>query len=81
MECNSSVKDPLVITLQTFYTPEAKLVIEVDSGQHYNEDTMGYDHKRDAFLRSHGLKFIRFSNSDVYKNIDGIIEKIVEAVE
>ena len=64
-----------------FYAPEAKLVIEVDGGQHYKEDTMEYDEKRDVFLESQGLKVIRFSNSDVYKNIDGVIEKIVETVE
>ncbi len=47
-----------------FYTPEAKLVIEVDGGQHFEEEGLEYDDVRDAFLEGHGLKVIRFSNVD-----------------
>jgi very-short-patch-repair endonuclease len=47
-----------------FYAPEAKLVIEVDGGQRYEEEGLEYDEKRDAFLEGHGLKVIRFYNLD-----------------
>ena len=63
-----------------FYAPEAKLVIEVDGGQHYNEEGLEYDEKRDTFVEGLGLKVIRFSNLDVLKNIDGVVKRIVEVV-
>ena len=63
-----------------FYAPEAKLVIEVDGGQHYKEKGLEYDEKRDGFLKGCGLKVIRFSNLDVLRNIEGVVEKIIEVV-
>jgi len=63
-----------------FYAPEAKLVIEVDGGQHYEEEGLEYDEERDAFLEGHGLKVIRFSNLDVLRNTEGVVEKIIEVV-
>jgi very-short-patch-repair endonuclease len=63
-----------------FYAPEEKLVIEVDGGQHYEEEGLEYDEQRDVFLEGLGLKVIRFSNLDVLKNIDGVIKRVVEVV-
>jgi very-short-patch-repair endonuclease len=63
-----------------FYCHAAKLVIEVDGGQHYEEESLEYDEKRDAFLEGFGLKVIRFSNLDVLKNIEGVVKKIIEVV-
>jgi very-short-patch-repair endonuclease len=63
-----------------FYAPEEKLVIEVDGGQYYEEDGLEYDEARDAFLEGQGLKVIRFSNLNVLKNINGIVEKVIEVV-
>ena len=60
-----------------FYCPSASLVIEIDGGQHYTEDGQAYDAKRDAYLRSLGLEVKRFSNSEVLRNLDGVIEEIV----
>lgn len=59
-----------------FYCPAAKLVIEVDGGQHYEEKNAGYDRRRDEFLKSQGLSVIRFANLDVLKNIDGVVQAI-----
>lgn len=59
-----------------FYCPKAKLVIELDGGQHYNNDGKEKDAQRDAYLASIGLKVLRFSDRDVFENLDGILEKI-----
>ena len=64
-----------------FYCHAAKLVIEVDGGQHYEEEGLEYDEQRDAFLEGLGLRVIRFSNLDVLKNIEGVIKKVIEVVE
>ncbi len=59
-----------------FYCPEAKLVIEVDGGQHYREKGLEADKKRDLYLKNRMLKILRVSNIDVLRNIEGVIEEI-----
>ena len=61
-----------------FYCPAAKLIIEVDGGQHYEPEGLEYDRIRDAYLRSLGFFVMRFKNPDVLKNIDGVLEVICE---
>ena len=63
-----------------FYAPDAGLVIEVDGGQHYEDDGLKNDETRDAFLKEQGLRILRFSNTDVLQNIEGVVGKISEAV-
>jgi very-short-patch-repair endonuclease len=61
-----------------FYCPEGKLIVEIDGGQHYYEDGMRNDKQRDQHLQMHGFKVLRFSDTDVLKNIEGVIERIYE---
>jgi very-short-patch-repair endonuclease len=61
-----------------FYCPAAKLVIELDGGQHYSEDVMKEDKKRDDYLSSLGLQVLRFSDREVFKNTEGVIDKICQ---
>ena len=51
-----------------FYCNKAKLVVELDGSQHFEETGMAADRERDEYLESLGLKILRFSNSDVDKN-------------
>ena len=64
-----------------FYCPSAKLIIEVDGGGHFQPVQMEYDKIRNEFLKSLGFKVLRFSNLDVLKNIEGVVETIVENIE
>jgi len=61
-----------------FYCPKGKLIIEVDGGQHYENEGMKKDQERDRYLQKLGLTLLRFSDIDVLKNIDGVIERIHE---
>ena len=63
-----------------FYAPDAGLVIEVDGGQHYEDDGLEYDASRDQFLEAHGLKVIRFTNTDVLKHVDEVVAEIREYI-
>jgi very-short-patch-repair endonuclease len=56
---------------------EAKLVIEVDGGQHSES---AKDARRDRWLTENGFRVLRFWNNDVLKNIDGVLQRVVEAV-
>jgi very-short-patch-repair endonuclease len=59
-----------------FYCPKVKLVIEVDGGQHFYYEKSKNDRVRDEYMRDLGLKVLRFSNSDVMNNIEGVVESI-----
>ena len=61
-----------------FYCPKGKLVIEIDGGQHYEKEGMDKDRKRDDYLQGLGLNVMRFSDIDVLKNINEILERIYE---
>jgi len=64
-----------------FFCPRSKLIIEVDGGQHFSDETSEYDKIRDEYMQGAGLKVLRFSNSDVMKNIDGVVESILDNME
>lgn len=61
-----------------FYCPAAKLIVEIDGGQHYEDEGMKKDETRDQYLEKQGLMDLRFSNLDVLKNIDAVVERICE---
>jgi len=59
-----------------FYCPTARLVIEVDGGQHYHGKALQNDDIRDKYMLSNGLTVLRFADNEVLKNIDGVLESI-----
>ena len=59
-----------------FYCPDARMVIEIDGGQHYEEKGMKKDAERDRHLADLGLTVIRFSAREVFENPEGVLEKI-----
>ena len=59
-----------------FYIAEARLVIELDGSQHYETAGQQADAVRDTYLRTLGLTVLRYANSDVIKNFDGVCEDI-----
>jgi len=63
-----------------FYAPTAKLVIEVDGGQHFEATYLQRDKDRDDFLRSLNLNVLRFDNSQVLNCIDEVLEVIFVAL-
>ena len=64
-----------------FYCPKARLVIEVDGGQHFTDEIIGNDRLRDDYMKSLGLMVLRFPNNEVMSNIDGVVERISEMLE
>ena len=64
-----------------FYSAEAKLVIELDGSQHYEDGNMQKDAERTAFLKDYGLTVIRIPNNEISKNFRGVCEYIDIAVK
>ena len=55
----------------------ARIIIEVDGGQHGMAEGIRSDDGRDTFLRSQGFRVLRFWNSEVDQNLDGVMENIL----
>jgi very-short-patch-repair endonuclease len=53
---------------------DAKLVIEVDGGQH--DERAEYDARRSAHLEKSGFRVVRFWNNEVLQNLDGVLTMI-----
>ena len=64
-----------------FYSAEAKLVIELDGSQHYEDHNLETDVERTAFLEGYGLKVFRIPNNEVSRNCQGVCEYIDTAVK
>ena len=64
-----------------FFCPKYHLIIEVDGGQHYSDEMLNADRDRDETLRSMGLTVLRFTNVDIFKNIEGVVTRIIENFE
>ena len=60
-----------------FFCWEAKLIVEIDGGQHSAEG----DHARTFWLEAQGYHLLRFWNSDVMDNLEGVLQVIVQALE
>ena len=54
------------------------LVIELDGATHSTVEERDYDARRDAYIASQGWAVIRFWNADVYDNLNGVLESILQ---
>lgn len=64
-----------------FYCVEKKLAIEVDGDSHFGDGSEARDHERDAFIRNFGIRILRFTNDDVYKRIESVLESIFDVAD
>ena len=59
-----------------FYCAQAKLIIEIDGSQHFEEEAMVYDAARTAFFTQQDLRVIRFTNADINQRFSNVCETI-----
>ena len=59
-----------------FYCAEARLVVEVDGGQHADNRR---DARRDTWMAGQGLTVLRFWNPEILGNPDGVGQSILDA--
>jgi len=57
---------------------EARLIIELDGGQHAEQEAQ--DGARDAWLHAQGFAVLRFWNHEVLGNLEGVLAVIQRAV-
>ena len=63
-----------------FVSFRSQLVIEADGGQHGMPEGAQSDRVRDDFLQSQGFRVLRFWNSDIDANLEGVMEGILSAL-
>ena len=64
-----------------FYCHKAKLVVELDGSQHYEEQGIAYDAARTAYFNQLGLEVMRIPNNEVMRNFEGVCEAIYEKIK
>lgn len=64
-----------------FYCHEAKIIIELDGSQHYEEQGIQRDKERTAILKQYGVEVLRFSNLEIERNFSGVCAVIDHAVK
>lgn len=69
------------IYIVDFYCAKAKLVVELDGSQHYEEENKEYDEIRTEHLKTRGLKVVRIPNSEVNRNFEGVCKYIDNEVK
>ena len=63
-----------------FYCPKLRLAIEVDGESHFVEGAEEYDRERQQYIEALGIKFLRFLNTEIYQNLQGVLQAINEKV-
>ena len=67
---------PLGPYIVDFYCAKARLVVEVDGGQHFEAGHQAQDAERDRTLRALGSDVLRFSNREVLQETDAVLKRI-----
>jgi very-short-patch-repair endonuclease len=60
-----------------FACHHAKLVIEIDGDTHYTREGIEHDLRRDHFIRGEGYRVVRYTNTDILQNLDGIATRLL----
>ena len=61
-----------------FYCPEQRLAIEIDGSQHADTQGQRRDVQRDGYLKELNIRVIRFWNTDVLQNVEGVVQRLRE---
>ncbi len=63
-----------------FYCPQMKLAVELDGGQHNQDEDRAYDNARSGYLKKQDIDIMWFWNHEVLQHPDSVLMKIAERV-
>ena len=69
---------PFIVDFACF---EKRLVIEADGSEHFRGNQKVRDLERDGWLKDRGCRVMRFGNSDILTNMDGVLRNILELTQ
>ncbi|MBR4880243.1 MAG: endonuclease domain-containing protein [Clostridia bacterium] len=64
-----------------FYCAKARIVIELDGSQHYDEEDIIKDAERTAELKKYNLEVVRIPNNEVKNNFNGVCEYLDKIIK
>ncbi len=65
---------PIGSYIVDFCAFDPKVVIEIDGDSHYTPKAQRADKKRDRFFKKLGFRVFRFTNQEILKNLEGVLE-------
>ena len=72
---------PIGSFIVDFISYDARIVIELDGGQHATSPQYQRDVERDRWLEEQGFLVLRFWNSDVLLNMDGVLSRLLDVIQ
>jgi very-short-patch-repair endonuclease len=78
--CKFRRQVPIGNYIVDFVCLDRRVIVELDGGQHNEASHKKYDARRDAWLRSQGFEVLRFWNSDVFLEWEGMADAIWHAL-
>ena len=69
-------QEPIGNFIVDFVSYEKNLIIEIDGSPHREKATKAFDEQRTAWLADEGFRVLRFWNSEISDNIEGVVKKI-----
>jgi very-short-patch-repair endonuclease len=72
---------PIGPYIADFVCLRKKLIIELDGGGHVEPDQIEYDRIRSQYLKIRGFQTRRYFNTEVLKNLEGVLRDIAEALK
>ena len=63
-----------------FYCPALKLAVEINGETHFRTGSKENDEKRQEHIEQYSIRFLRFTNEDVYGNLNGVLETIAGTI-
>jgi len=73
-------QQPIGPYVADFFCPAAKLIVELDGGQHGEDDAVAYDEARTRWLEAQGYRVLRFWNIEFLKESEAVLETIWRAI-
>ena len=64
-----------------FVSLDGKVIVEVDGGTHSTDEERSRDDRRTEALERLGFHVVRVTNTDVYKNLDGVLETVLHELD
>ena len=78
-ECDFHRQKPIGNFIVDFYCNEILLAIEIDGESHYGNEEK--DSKRQKEIEKHGVRFLRFDESEIYYQLDNVIKTIEKWID
>ena len=55
--------------------------MEIDGDSHFYPGEQRYDSQRQRYIESFGIRCLRFTNSEIYENLEGVLESVARVLQ